>query len=70
VSVRIVTPADGTMSVTFGWDLAEVILQGGQLVSVDPGSALETEIGTENLTDPTAQDLASSANGGGGAVSN
>ena len=47
-----------------------MVLQRGQLVDVEPGSVLETDIGAENLTDPTAADLASSANGSGGQVSN
>jgi hypothetical protein len=47
-----------------------VVLQRGQLVDVEPGSVLETNIGPENLTDATAADLASSANGSGGQVSN
>ena len=70
MTIRVVTPADGTDSVTFPWDLTAVVLQRGQLVDVEPGSVLETNIGPENLTDPTAADLASSANGSGGQVSN
>jgi hypothetical protein len=49
---------------------ASGVLERGQLVDVEPGSALVANIGTENLTDATAADLASSANGTGGQVSN
>ena len=66
MTIRVVSPADGTMSVTFGWDLAEVILAKDQLVDVAPGSALEAAIGLANLADPAAQQLASVSNGGGG----
>ena len=46
------------------------ILQTGELIDVDPGSALETAIGAANLTALNAQQLADAANGGAGAVSN
>jgi hypothetical protein len=63
MSVRIVTPADNSGSVTFDWDGNPVILDAGVLIGVDPGSDLETAIGTANLSDPTAQQQASATNG-------
>ena len=70
MTVRIVAPADGTGSVSFGWDLATVSLQAGQLVSVDPGSALESTIGAANLLDPTVAELDSAQQGSSGWISN
>jgi hypothetical protein len=70
VSVRIVIPADGTSLVTFPYGDGTEILPAGQFINVPPGSALETAIGVSNLTVPTAQQLASAANGGAGGVSN
>lgn len=70
MTVRIVQPADGTMSVTFVWDSGNQILQSGQFIDVEPGSALEAAIGTGSLINLTAQQLANGANGGLGAVSN
>ncbi len=70
MSVRIVTPASGALSMSFAYGDGVEILQARQLISVDPGSALETAIGASNLSLPTAQQLASSANGAEGAVSN
>jgi hypothetical protein len=70
VSVRIVSPADGTSYLTFAWDGGEQILAEGSMIDVEPGSALEAAIGTASLTVPTSQQLADAANGGAGAVSN
>jgi hypothetical protein len=70
VSVRIVQPADGSSYLSFAWGDGTEILQADQLIAVPPGSALETAIGTANLTLPTAQELTDAANGGAGAVSN
>lgn len=70
MSVRIVSPADGTSYLSFAWGDGTEILQAGQLIDVLPGSALETAIGAGSLTDLTGQALADAANGGAGAVSN
>jgi len=70
VSVRTVTPASGALSMSFAWGDGEEILQAGQLIDVDPGSALEQAIGAGNLTLLNSQQLADAANGGAGAVSN
>ena len=70
MSVRIVTPASGALSLTFSYGDGTEIVQARQLISVDPGSALETAIGVSNLSLPTAQQLASSVAGAEGAVSN
>ena len=70
MTVRTVTPASGALSMSFAWGDSEEILQTGELIDVDPGSALETAIGAANLTALNAQQLADAANGGAGAVSN
>lgn len=70
MTVRTVTPADGSVSFAFAWGDGTEILTAGQLIDVDPGSALETAIGVANLTPLNAAQLADAANGGAGAVSN
>lgn len=70
MTVRTVTPASGVLSMSFVWGDGEEILQAGELIDVEPGSALETAIGVTNLTPLTGQQLADAANGGAGAVSN
>lgn len=70
MTVRTVTPASGSLSMSFAWGDGTEILTAGQLIDVDPGSALETAIGAGNLTDLTGQQLSDAANGGAGAVSN
>ena len=70
MTVRIVTPASGAVSMSFAWGDGTEILTAGELIDVEPGSALETAIGVSNLTLPNAQVLATAANGGSGAISN
>jgi hypothetical protein len=70
MTVRIVSPASGAASLTFSYGDGVEILTTGQLIDVDPGSALEQAIGVTNLTPLTAVQLADAANGGAGAVSN
>jgi hypothetical protein len=70
MTVRIVQPADGSALLSFSYGDGTEVLTRGQLVSVDPGSVLETAIGTSNLTLPSAQQLASGMAGSEGAVSN
>ena len=70
MTVRTVTPASGALSMSFAWGDGTEILTAGQLIDVDPGSALETAIGIANLTPLNAVQLADAANGGAGAVSN
>jgi hypothetical protein len=65
MTVRIVTPADNSGSVSFAWDMGEMIIQAGDMIDVPPGSALEAAIGSANLSDPTSLQLASAANGSG-----
>jgi hypothetical protein len=70
VSIRVVTTG-GPPQMTFTWDGSPQMLQDGQFISAEPGSPLEQAIGPANLADPTDQQLASAANGGGpGWVSN
>lgn len=68
--VRIVTPASGAAQLTISWDGGGTVLSAGQVLDVPPGSALETAIGTANLTPLTGEQLASDQQGGGGGVSN
>ena len=70
MTVRTVTPADGSVSMSFPWGDGEEILTAGELIDVEPGGALESAIGVINLTPLNAQQLADAANGGAGAVSN
>ena len=70
MSVRIVTPASGALSMSFAWGDGTEILTARQLIDVPPGSDLETAIGARSLTLPTAQQLAAAASGCAGAVSN
>jgi hypothetical protein len=70
MTVRIVSPASGAVSLSFAYGESTEILTAGELIDVPPGSALEDAIGTGNLTVPTAKQLSDAANGGAGAVSN
>jgi len=70
MTVRVVSPADLSAYVTYTWDNGQQTLAKGQLISVDPGSALETAIGAGNLITPASQVLTDAANGGAGAISN
>ncbi len=70
MTVRIVTPASGALYLSFAYGDGVENLTAGQLIDVDPGSALEQAIGAGNLTPLTGQQLATAANGGAGAVSN
>jgi hypothetical protein len=66
MTIRMITPADGSGSVILSWDYGGQVLQARQLIDVPPGSQLETAIGLANLADATALQLASAQNGGGG----
>jgi len=70
MTVRTVTPASGALYLSFAYGAGTEILTAGQLIDVDPGSALETAIGAANLTPLSGQALATAANGGAGAISN
>jgi hypothetical protein len=70
VTVRILSPADGSTGVTIGWDLGQVFLQSGTVLDVPPGSALEGTIGTQNLSPQSGPALDSAQQGSAGAVSN
>jgi hypothetical protein len=70
MSVRTVTPAGGAPYLAFAYGDGTEHLQSGQIIDVEPGSALEAAIGTGNLTDLTGQALSDAANGAAGAVSN
>ena len=70
MTVRIVQPADGSDYLTFAYGDGQEHLTKGQMLDVEPGSAIEAAIGVANLISPTGQELADAANGGAGAVSN
>jgi len=70
MSVRVCTPADGSGRLSFAYGDGTEYLTRGQLIEVDPGSPLETAIGTANLSPLTGQDLVSDQQGGGGGISN
>jgi hypothetical protein len=48
-TARVVTPADGSAAVSFGWDGAPTTLAAGQVISAAADSPLEAAIGPENL---------------------
>ena len=66
MTVQVITPASGAVTLTVPWGDGTEILTAGEFVSVPPGSALESAIGLPNMTPATAQQLASAANGCGG----
>ena len=61
MTLRTVTPADGSAQLTIAYDHGGMTVQAGQVLDVPAGSALETAIGTSNLTalsgTPLANDL-------------
>lgn len=50
MTLRTVTPANGAVQITIPWDGGGTVLPAGSVLDVQPGSALETAIGTANLT--------------------
>ena len=70
MTIRLVKPASGAVSLSLAYGDGTEVLQVGQLVDVPPASALEDAIGAGNLTDATAARLDTAANGGAGWVSN
>ena len=50
MSLRTVTPASGAPQLTINYDGGGMTVQAGQVIDVPVGSALETAIGTTNLT--------------------
>ena len=51
MSLRQITPADGSAGGTIGWDLGQQFLQAGTVLDVPPGSVLKDTIGLANLSD-------------------
>ena len=66
MTVQQITPASGALTLTIPWGDGTAIYTAGDLVSVPPGSALETAIGLANMTPLSGQQLATAANGGAG----
>jgi hypothetical protein len=66
MTLRVVTPADGSGAVTISWDHSRIAVPAATVVDVDPGSSLETAYGTTNLADLSGAALASAQDGGGG----
>jgi hypothetical protein len=58
MTLRTVTPANGASQLTVNYDNGDTILTAGQVLDVPVGSALETAIGTGNLTALTGTALA------------
>jgi hypothetical protein len=63
MTIRIVTPADGSAGVSFSWDCGTVWQPRGALLDVPPGGALEAAIGLSNLTTLNATQLQSAVSG-------
>ncbi len=70
MTVRTVTPASGALYLQFAYGDGTEILTAGQVLDVEPGSAIEAAIGVANLTPLNPVQLADNAMGGGGFVSN
>jgi len=66
MTLRVVTPADGSGAVTIDWDHSRIAVPAGTVVDVDPGSALETAYGVTNLEDLSGAALADAQSGSGG----
>jgi hypothetical protein len=63
MTLRTVTPANGAAQLTINYDGGGMTVTAGQVVDVPVGSALETAIGTTNLTSLTGQQLAADQGG-------
>jgi hypothetical protein len=64
----VVTPADGSGSVTFRWDHSEVTIPAGTVLEIGVTVLLKYVIGLENLTELSGAALTSERTGSGGAV--
>jgi hypothetical protein len=58
MTIRQVTPADGSAQLIINWDGGGTVLTAGQVLDVQPGSALENVIGLANLTSLSGELLA------------
>ena len=63
--LRVVTPADGSGSVTVAWDHSRITVPAGTVVDIAPGSALESAYGAGNLADLSGTALANAQDGTG-----
>lgn len=50
MTLRTVSPADGSGAVSISWDYAQITVPAGSVVDIEPGSALEAAYGLANLT--------------------
>lgn len=69
MTLRQVTPSDGSAQLTINYDHGGMTVQAGQVIDVPVGSALETALGTTNLTALSGTALASDQGGLDPAVS-
>jgi hypothetical protein len=65
MSIRVVAPASGAAGISFAWDCGSVWQPAGAVLDVPPGGALETAIGTQNLTTLSAAQLQAAISGSG-----
>jgi hypothetical protein len=66
MSIRVVTPADGSGAVTVAWDNSQLTVPAGSILDVQPGSALEAAHELANLTPLSNTLLADDLEGPGG----
>jgi hypothetical protein len=66
MTMRQVTPADGSGSVTIAWDNSSITVPAGTVLDIAPGSALEAAYGTQNLTPLSGTALADDQQGDNG----
>ena len=64
MTLRTVPPASGAAQLTIPWDGGSTILVAGQVLDVPPGGALETAIGSSNLTALSGTALGNEQGGG------
>ena len=63
MTLRTVTPASGAAQLTINYDGGGSVVTAGQVLDVPVGSALETAIGTSNLTALSGTALAADQGG-------
>jgi hypothetical protein len=66
MSIRLVTPADGSGAITVAWDNSQLTVPAYTIVDIPPASAMEAAYGASNLTALGGPALADALQGTGG----